>query len=58
MKETGLYEYVSDFSVDYDGSDVADVLDIYKYLMIKNNIKKCSGLLYKYLLHYQVLADL
>ena len=39
MKKTGLHRYVYDFSVDYDGIDVADILDIHKYLIIKNNIK-------------------
>ena len=39
MKETALYEYVSDFSVDYDSTDFANISDIHKYLMIKNNIK-------------------
>ena len=24
IKKTGLYKYVSDFSVDYDGTDTAD----------------------------------
>ena len=38
MKKTGFNGYVYDFSVDYDATDVKDVLDIHKYLMIKNNI--------------------
>ena len=33
MKDTGLIEYVYDFSVDYDSIAVADILDIDKYLM-------------------------
>ena len=37
MKKTGLYGYVYNFSVDYDNIDVADILDIHKYL-IKNTI--------------------
>ena len=39
MKKIGLYEYVYDFSVDYDSIDVGDILDIHKYLMVKKNIK-------------------
>ena len=39
MKKTGLYGYVYDFSVDYNGIDVDDNLDIHKYLMITNNVK-------------------
>ena len=31
MKKTGFNVYVSDFSVDYDVTDVDDVLDIHKY---------------------------
>ena len=37
MKKTGLYGYVYNFSVDYDNIDVANILDIHKYL-IKNTI--------------------
>ena len=29
---------MSDFSVDYDATDVDDIADIQKYLMRKNNI--------------------
>ena len=36
MKKTGLNGYVYNFSVDYDAIAVADILDIYKYLMKKN----------------------
>ena len=32
-RKTGLNGYVYDFSVDYDATDVADILDIQKYLM-------------------------
>ena len=39
MKKTVLYGYVYDFSVDYDSTDVADILDIHKYLIIQNDIK-------------------
>ena len=30
--------YVYDFSVDYDATDVDDIVNIHKYLMKKNNI--------------------
>ena len=33
-----LYGYVYDISVDCDSNDAADILDIHKYLMVKNNI--------------------
>ena len=35
MKKTTLNEYICDFSVDYNATAVADVLDIHKYLMNK-----------------------
>ena len=35
MKKTGLHGYVYDFSVDYDATEVDDILDIRKYLMKK-----------------------
>ena len=38
MKKTGFNGYVYDFSVDYDATDVDDIIDIHKYLMKKNNI--------------------
>ena len=38
MKETGLKDYVYDFSVDYNAIAVSDILDIHKYLMKKNEI--------------------
>ena len=38
MKRTGFNEYVHDFSVDYDATDVDDIKDILKYLMKKNDI--------------------
>ena len=37
-KKTGLNGYVQDFGVDYDAIVVADILDIHKYLMKKNEI--------------------
>ena len=36
--KTGLRGYVYDFSVDYDAIAVDDILDIYSYLMKKNDI--------------------
>ena len=38
-KKTGLKAYVYDFSVDYNATAVADILDIHKYLMKKDDIK-------------------
>ena len=38
MKRTGLNGYVYDFSVDYRGVAVDDLLDIHNNLMKKNNI--------------------
>ena len=38
MKKTGLNGFVYYFSVDYDASDVDDILDIQNYLMKKNNV--------------------
>ena len=35
MKKTGFNDYVYDFSVDYDATDVDDIKDIHKYLMKK-----------------------
>ena len=35
MKETGFNSHVYDFSVDYDATDVDDIVDIHKYLMKK-----------------------
>ena len=41
MKKIALYGYVYNFSVDYDSTNIADILDIHKYLMVKNinNVK-------------------
>ena len=39
MKRIGLYGCVYDFSFDCDSIDVHDILDIHKYLTVKNNIK-------------------
>ena len=38
MKKTGFNGYVYDFSTDYKAIATPDILDIYKYLMKKNNI--------------------
>ena len=38
MKNTGLKEYVYNFSVDYDFIVVDDILHTHKYLMTKNGI--------------------
>ena len=39
MKKTGLDGHVYDFSVDYEAIAVNDILEIYKYLINKNDIK-------------------
>ena len=45
MEKTGLNGYIYHFNVDYNASRVADILDIHKYLMKKNEIVyKCSDL--------------
>ena len=41
---SGLYGYVYNFLDDYNSTDVADILNIQKYLMVKNNMK-CMDLL-------------
>ena len=35
MKKTGLNGYAYDFSVDYDATDVDDIVVIHKYLIKK-----------------------
>ena len=37
--EVSLQENVYDFSVDYDAIDKSDTLHIFRYLIVKNNIK-------------------
>ena len=37
MKKAGFNGYIYDFSVDYDATDVDDIVDIHNYLMKKNN---------------------
>ena len=39
IKKTGLKDYVYNFGVDYDAIEVADILDIHKYLMKKHDLK-------------------
>ena len=38
MKKAGFKGYVYGFSVDYDATDVDNIVDIHKFLMKKNNI--------------------
>ena len=38
MKKPGFHGYVYDFSVDYDATDIDDILDIHRYLMKNNNL--------------------
>ena len=38
MKKSGFNGHIYDFSVDYDATDVDDILDIYKHFMKKNGI--------------------
>ena len=38
LKETAFNCYVYDFSVDYDATNIDEILDIHKYLMKKNNV--------------------
>ena len=38
LKRTGSNGYDYDFSVEYDATDVDDIVDIHKYFMKKNNI--------------------
>ena len=38
MTKTRYTGYFYDFSVDYDATDVDDIIDIHKYLMKKENI--------------------
>ena len=41
MKKTELSGYAYDFSVDYDSTSFGDILEIHKYLMVKDFLKKC-----------------
>ena len=56
-REVSLNGNVDDFWVDYSSIDKSDILNIHKYLMIKNNIKQCSALL-NFWLYYWVLVAL
>ena len=47
-REVSLYGNVYDFSVDYNSVDKSDILNIHKYLMTKNYIKKYSACLLCY----------
>ena len=49
MKKTGFNGHVYDFGVDYDPTDVDDIVDIHKYSMKKkwHSVIKCLGLLKK-----------
>ena len=38
MKKIGFNGHIYDFSVDYDATDVYNILDIHKYLMKKIDI--------------------
>ena len=38
-EKVSLKENVYDFSVDFDAIDKCDILNIHRYLMLKNNIK-------------------
>ena len=40
MKITGLNDYVYIFSLDYDIIDINDIINIYKYIMKKYEIKQ------------------
>ena len=42
IKKVGLFEYVYDFSIEYDSIDLACILDIHKYFIKKHEIKQCS----------------
>ena len=50
-REEFLNGSVYGFLVDYSFIDKSDILNIHKYLMIKNNIKQCLALLNKCLLY-------
>ena len=39
MKKTQLYGYIYYFSANYDSIGVDDILNIYRCLMFKNNIR-------------------
>ena len=55
-REVSLNGNVYDFSVDYNSINKSDILNIHKYSMIKNNIKKCSTSFNKCLFYCRVLV--
>ena len=57
-REVSLNGNVYDFSVNHNFIDRSEILNIHKYLMIKNSLKWCWALLNKYLLYYWVLVAL
>ena len=50
-RKMSLNENVCDLSVNYNSIDKYEILNIHKYLMNKNNIKRCLALLNKCLLY-------
>ena len=44
-REVSLIENIYNFSVDHSSIDKSDILNIHKYLMVKNNIKKTLRLI-------------
>ena len=56
--EISLKVNLYDFLVNYNAIDKYNILIIYKYLMVKKNIKYFLGLLNRCLFHYWLLADL
>ena len=51
-REVSLNHNVYDFSIDYNSIYKFDIINIHKYLMIKNKIKKYSASLNKCQLHW------
>ena len=51
-REVSLNGKVYDVSVNYNVIDKSGILNILKYVIIKNNIKQCSNLLNMLLLRY------
>ena len=56
-EEVSLKENFHNFSVDYDAINKSDILIIHKYLMVKNNIKRCWSLIKKCLLDYLAVIE-
>ena len=50
MKNPRFYEYVYEFSIDYNAIAINNILSIHKYLMKKHDIKQCLGLSKKHFL--------